>query len=773
MSVELLYTSAPKGLRQGSRGFCTVLSTAGTPVNLATRLESLSGYRHLFATDSPQANSNPVAYSHLKFSLAGQSTSVISRISAYGSDYSGRTNKLAHHVVVDRAEQPAAGPAWLLQQPALMRESWDGNCETPAQGPSIPQADRSGGLCKKWQEVTGDAGWGGVVAQAFAQRGGKPTWIVYEIEQQHSLLELLGESTALLPIDRRWNATFSTYAAQLPPDIDCRVRCVVEGTEEAKFAAAKGQVVWLRSKPLQLPGSNFIDAARGAESAHQPMATTSASGVPLPQPTTRQAIPQSTHRKTEPPATPAIAARQPSLPTTQPSLPTTQPLPPATQQESASTHRNPVLTTLVGITLVVAGASFALMALKPSSNPLSKSQQVLTDPATSSETFEETSTETDTARIDKNRENSRELPAGPIAPIKKDPIEDDSTTSAAKKQSKLTDAQESEEASPKKGSDPKPPKKTNNTPTQPPIQPTDEIHKKANGDESTTARSRPAPQKNVLPAGDISTERIWYGEYFVIFSIHHDELFKNKLTRWDWIRRDDPDPRATQARSKSPANTRELLWIPDRKDIVSKLEILAPYENKDNGLKIEAAFHKKAGTIWFRAIAHSTVLGDEAVRINEIVEQLCTTTRIRKRNADIRRCNDILERSPDDRSHATRQSFESALNFLRRVPTNKRDFRDNEFPAIFRKNQAQNLDRLLIKNLESELPNEETLDTNREELNHHIRQDFKSLTTIYDLLQNTKGEKDTGIDLVIQRDEVSQGSGFIRFQIACQVKSTN
>ncbi len=100
MSVELLYTSAPQGLRQGSRGFCTVLSTVGTPINLATRLESLSAYRHLFATDSPEADSNPIAYSHFKFTLAGQPTSVISRVAAYGADYSGRTNKLAHHVVI-------------------------------------------------------------------------------------------------------------------------------------------------------------------------------------------------------------------------------------------------------------------------------------------------------------------------------------------------------------------------------------------------------------------------------------------------------------------------------------------------------------------------------------------------------------------------------------------------------------------------------------------------------------------------------------------------
>jgi hypothetical protein len=265
MSVELLYTSAPKGLRQGSRGFCTVLSTVGTPVNLATRLESLSGYRHLFATDSAEADSNPVAYSHVKFTLAGQPTSVVSRVAAYGADYSGRTNKLAHHVVVNLSEAPSAGPAWLIQQPGFMRTRWDGRCGTPATGPIIPQADQAGTVCETWQRQTGDAGWGGVVADAFTKsnRAGKPTWIIYSIDQRDCLLTLLNESIALLPPNQRWNATFSTYAAALPPDIDCRVRCVVEGSEEARFAAARGQVIQLVPKPYSGAASDCVNRARG------------------------------------------------------------------------------------------------------------------------------------------------------------------------------------------------------------------------------------------------------------------------------------------------------------------------------------------------------------------------------------------------------------------------------------------------------------------------------------------------------------------------------
>ena len=43
MSQEILYTSAKQGLKPGSRGFCTVVSTEGMDANLAERLESRSG----------------------------------------------------------------------------------------------------------------------------------------------------------------------------------------------------------------------------------------------------------------------------------------------------------------------------------------------------------------------------------------------------------------------------------------------------------------------------------------------------------------------------------------------------------------------------------------------------------------------------------------------------------------------------------------------------------------------------------------------------------
>jgi len=262
MSQELLYTSAPTGLKSGSRGFATVLCTAGMASNISTRLETLSGYRHVFSPQDPQASLNPVSWSHLRLTINGQATSILSRIAAYGVDYSGRTNKLAHHVVPTPVEMATAGPAWMLLQSSWVRTDWDGSCQTPASGPELPDGSQSVAVCQCWKQATGDAGWGGVAAESIANPVSKPLWIIFSIKQSASLLGLINESIALLPEAGRWRATFSTYYTNLPPEIDCKIRCVLAGTEEAKLAPARGTVIDLTKNLTPAPVSAYVETAR-------------------------------------------------------------------------------------------------------------------------------------------------------------------------------------------------------------------------------------------------------------------------------------------------------------------------------------------------------------------------------------------------------------------------------------------------------------------------------------------------------------------------------
>src|SRR5438876_9999172 len=93
VSQELFYTSAPKGLQPGSRGFCTVAMTRGLSAALVEKLESLSGYRALFPPHDAQAGLNPIAHCHLRVSVGGKTQSVLPRIGPAGLGYPQRTQQ--------------------------------------------------------------------------------------------------------------------------------------------------------------------------------------------------------------------------------------------------------------------------------------------------------------------------------------------------------------------------------------------------------------------------------------------------------------------------------------------------------------------------------------------------------------------------------------------------------------------------------------------------------------------------------------------------------
>ncbi len=234
MTQELIYTSAPRGLRSGVKGFCTVASTAGMAVTLADRLESLSGYRHLFPPHDERASQNPVNYSHLKIVVGGQSFDVLSRVCDAGIDYSQRSNKLAHHVALTAAERSACGPARLLAEPNFMETSWQGEPRILPSGRKPPALTESPRICTAWQRATGDAGWAGVLAATAGDRDAKPTHVIIPLGL--NALPLVAEALALVAPEHRWDVTFSTFFTRLPPGVDCQWRFVVDGQPEAETA---------------------------------------------------------------------------------------------------------------------------------------------------------------------------------------------------------------------------------------------------------------------------------------------------------------------------------------------------------------------------------------------------------------------------------------------------------------------------------------------------------------------------------------------------------
>jgi hypothetical protein len=262
MTQELFYTSAPKGLRPGTRGFCTVAATQGLTPVLIEKLEALSGYRELFPPHDPRANRNPVAYSHVRLQIGGRPLHVLSRVCAAGLDYTERTNKFAHHVVVDSHELVAGGPAWLLAQPGFMEPAWDGSVRTLPAGRAVIHGNATPAICRAWQAATGDAGWAGVLAEALSISSERLVYLVFEPGMD--LLPLIAEAIALLPPQRRWEATFSTYYAKTTQAVSCAWRCVAAGTPEVQDARRLPNtlILDLTASLGQARGGALVDCAR-------------------------------------------------------------------------------------------------------------------------------------------------------------------------------------------------------------------------------------------------------------------------------------------------------------------------------------------------------------------------------------------------------------------------------------------------------------------------------------------------------------------------------
>ena len=125
MALELIYTSAERGLRPGTRGYCTVAYTRGMLPQMIQLLEGLSAYKAIFPLHHEREADNPVSISHYRPTMAGRNSSILSRVAPAQAEHTQRSNKIAHHIVLRDGECPAAGPAWVAAQPGFFRDAWN------------------------------------------------------------------------------------------------------------------------------------------------------------------------------------------------------------------------------------------------------------------------------------------------------------------------------------------------------------------------------------------------------------------------------------------------------------------------------------------------------------------------------------------------------------------------------------------------------------------------------------------------------------------------
>jgi len=274
---ELVYTSARTGLRPGSSGFCTVAMSVGLPAAVIEFLERLSNtYRPVYMPYDGRAADNPEAISLIRARPGGQLISVLSRNAAAGADHTGRTNNLAHHLVFDGLGLTGgSNPGMLAAQPGAFLTQWD---EQPRWLPNrfLDGTTPLPAICRRWQELTGDAGWAATVAAAWAGRDGRPLYVIYP--GGTNVLSLLAEAMSLLPKDRQWDATFTTYYTGLPPEAMCVVRGVLAGTPQEE-QARRGDHVDLMDLVGEAPDGSLAKRARGLDAVVAMPSTVAGEGL--------------------------------------------------------------------------------------------------------------------------------------------------------------------------------------------------------------------------------------------------------------------------------------------------------------------------------------------------------------------------------------------------------------------------------------------------------------------------------------------------------------
>ena len=218
MPLELIYTSAPRGLRAGSSGYCTVAQTRGMREDLAAALERRSLYAH------EPSDFSPAYFSFRPISLGGGSWRVLSRALDAGLDFTGRRHYLVHHLVWDLAEEPVGiQPAEILLGWKGWRQQWEGSPEElEPQWPERWWQDlpRIRPPAQEWKRQTDDAGWAAYPHQLASPLG----WLSADLRPE-VLLRLMGESAALREKSQSgwsWLVSFDVGGAANPVPKECQ-----------------------------------------------------------------------------------------------------------------------------------------------------------------------------------------------------------------------------------------------------------------------------------------------------------------------------------------------------------------------------------------------------------------------------------------------------------------------------------------------------------------------------------------------------------------------
>jgi hypothetical protein len=204
MAWQLIYTSAPRLLEAGRTGFGTVARHRAVSGLLASTIERFSQFARL-----PGHDPRRIVYTHRIVTIGSQQHHVLSCLRDAGSDYTGRTNHIAHHVVAETREIRALAAAGITPADILMALPWRSSWSEPPRfleaAEEIDLTSITPQSSAAWQQITGSRDHARLLSPAVTKRG---CYVVIPpaVDARALFRESLQE---MMP--QAWQTTFTTH----------------------------------------------------------------------------------------------------------------------------------------------------------------------------------------------------------------------------------------------------------------------------------------------------------------------------------------------------------------------------------------------------------------------------------------------------------------------------------------------------------------------------------------------------------------------------------
>jgi hypothetical protein len=255
MALQLIYTSSPRLLQAGRTGFGVVAKHPEIRGDLQVQLERISQFSR-----DPSLDNARVVLQYRILTASGQSHHVFSRIQDAGSDYTGRTNHIAHHFIFSQSEAQQAiqnniTPAdvfLFLEESHKWHQSWNddpiefGIDDTISLSEIPPRITLPAE--NYWNDLTGDPASAAILAPG---KIAEACWIIYPSDWANYIIYLFGESLIMHP--NPWQISFANEVQPTDDEQQIQWRGVSENSPQRANAENSVRDVIDLCHPENLP----------------------------------------------------------------------------------------------------------------------------------------------------------------------------------------------------------------------------------------------------------------------------------------------------------------------------------------------------------------------------------------------------------------------------------------------------------------------------------------------------------------------------------------